>query len=92
MMRIHLLPINAAIVLIMLQACTNETKPTPLAKGPDPLDTARTLLSLHGLVGKQPEEQSEKDRNKKVNRRLLTPLFTDLEQLDDKDFFISNGI
>jgi hypothetical protein len=33
-------------------------------KKPAPADTARALLALHGLVGRQPEDRSEADRKK----------------------------
>jgi hypothetical protein len=49
---------------------------------PSPADTARELLSLHGLAGRQPEDRNEADRNKPVDHRALSALFTDYASTD----------
>ncbi len=66
-------------VALLAIACTSSSRPTPSPSGSDPLATVRDLLRLHDLLGKQPEERSDKTRNTKVKRSALNPLFTDLE-------------
>jgi hypothetical protein len=50
--------------------------------GPDPLDTARGLLGLHGLAGRQPEERPEAQRDAPVLRERLARFVADLDARD----------
>jgi hypothetical protein len=75
------------VCLLLGAACDKPRKPANEPTGPDPLATVRTLLGVHDLLGKQPEERSDETRHKEVDRKLLEPLFKDL---DNGDPFISN--
>jgi hypothetical protein len=68
----------------LLSCCTGPTggKDDPGEKGPDPLETARGLLALHGLSGRQPEERPEAQRDAPVPREQLARFVADLETRD----------
>jgi len=50
--------------------------------GEGPLATARALLALHDLQGRQPEERTKESVEKEVDREALAGLVEDLEGRD----------
>jgi len=71
----------AALLAGCLAGCD---KPAP---DPDPLETVRALLVLHDLEGKQPEQRTDAERKKGIDRAKLAELVGDL---DDFDVFIAD--
>ncbi len=58
------------------------TGDTAAPTGPDPRVAAHDLLALHGLVGRQPEERSEQEREQEIDPQALGRLIADLEEHD----------
>ena len=69
-------------LIILLAACTTDSKHVPGQHDPDPMTTVRELLRQHDLLGKQPEERSEESKNKEIPTASLAPLFLDLDNTD----------
>ncbi|MDD5306239.1 MAG: hypothetical protein PHU25_02850 [Deltaproteobacteria bacterium] len=76
MTRIAALAAIPLAAMVLFSACSRK------ALAPSPADTARELLALHGLVGRQPEDRSEADRKRPVDRKALTALFSDYATTD----------
>ena len=53
----------------------------------DPLATTSKLLEAHGLVGRTPDQRSPAERDRPIDKALLRPLFSDL---DDYEPFIAD--
>ena len=47
-----------------------------------PAETALRLLSLHGMLGKNPSERTKKDKTTLVDKEALMDYFVDLDQYD----------
>jgi hypothetical protein len=69
-------------LIALMAACTGDPKQAPDQHGPDPMITVHELLRLHDLLGKQPEERSQKTKTKEVPTASLKPLFVNLENSD----------
>ena len=76
--------------LLCCAACTPNGDPVSAEIGPDPMTTVRELLQLHSLLGRQPEERSEKAKNKEISTASLEPLFVNLDTHDPflRDLYI----
>jgi hypothetical protein len=68
--------ISALFTLAMLLCCNRETEPGA------PIDTVMTLLELHGLKGRLPQDRPRELVDQPIPRENLLPLFVDLEFLD----------
>jgi len=78
---------SVSIVLSFALGCVTKENPAPHDPGPNPLHTLNKLLEHHDLLGKQPEERSERSKNNPVRRKDLEQLILDLDKFDD---FLSN--
>lgn len=78
---------SVSIVLSFALGCAPGENTAPRDHGPNPIHTLNKLLEHHDLLGKQPEERSERAKNKPVHRKELEPLVLDLDKFDD---FLSN--
>lgn len=68
------------IALFVLPACA---KKAPLEEtGPDPLVTVESLLKLHDVWRKQPEERTRESRQRPVDKGALRELVYELEKED----------
>ena len=83
MVMTRLLMLSAALLI----SCANERQKAPGPGSPDPLLTVETLLELHNLRGKQPEERSVEILRKQVAREDLEKLIVDFKKHDP---FIGN--
>lgn len=73
-------------LLAVVTACGQEAAPDP-AQVPDPLKTARELLSLHDVLGKQPEDRPDQSKEQQVDPQALAAVIADL---DGRDPFITD--
>ncbi len=74
---------------LLVVGCRTGSEPAAeeLESGPDPLGTVRDLLRAHDLLGKQPEQRTEKSKEKEVDRRALGALIVDLS---DQERFLAD--
>jgi hypothetical protein len=75
-----------ALALCLGAACSPEKEPAGKPDEPDPRQTAERLLEMHELVGKHPEQRSEKSRSEPVPEERLRTVIADL---DARDPFLS---
>lgn len=75
-----------ALAICLGAACSGEKEPAERSNGPDPRETAARLLAMHELVGKLPEQRSEKSRSEPVPQERLREVIADL---DARDPFLS---
>jgi hypothetical protein len=71
---------QTALFLLAL-GCGDRGDPPP-APIPDPLVTARELLALHDLLGRQPEDRSDEIKQGEVDRQTLAALVSDYHGRD----------
>lgn len=70
-----------AFLSLLVLACGEDPRPDP-ADVPDPLATARELLALHDVLGRQPEDRPDETRAAAIDRQALARLIADLEGRD----------
>jgi hypothetical protein len=80
-------PVGVLLACLSLAwGCAEEPDPEAVAV-PDPLQTARDLLALHDVLGRQPEERPDRAKQEPVDRRALAALISDL---DGRDPFVTD--
>ncbi len=72
--------IPSLLALLLLTGCAE--KAPEETTGPDPLATVESLLKLHDVWRKQPEERSSESRQRSVDNDALKELVYELEKED----------
>ena len=79
---LHRRGLRVALAIAFVAGCKTGAERPAQAPGPDPMTTVRSLLSLHDLLGKQPEERGASARSKPPDPAELNRLFADYDRLD----------